>query len=78
MTRLRETESRDVLEIGDSRPGRSSAIFSSQFTSGDWHGRIAEGTLAVAILDRILHNSYEIYIDGDKSMRKRKGVAWSQ
>ena len=40
-----------------------------------WHSRIgSEGTLADAILDRIVHDSYEIFIDGDDSMRRRKGI----
>jgi len=33
-----------------------------------------ESTLADAILDRIVHDSYSIFIDGDDSMRRRKGI----
>ena len=43
--------------------------------SKGWHSRIgSEGTLADAILDRIVHDSYEIFIVGEDSMRRRKGI----
>jgi len=38
------------------------------------NGKIGEGTLADAILDRIVHDSYTILVDGEESMRKRKGI----
>lgn len=71
---LRECEARDLLEIVEARHKRGSTIFLSQFAPAGWHGKIGEGTLADAILDRIVHDSYEIFIDGDDSMRKRKGI----
>jgi len=71
---LRENEVRDLLEIVEARHKRSSTIFLSQFAPAGWHGKIGDGTLADAILDRIVHDSYEIFIDGDDSMRKRKGI----
>ena len=59
---LTETEARDVLEIIHSRHKRASTIFCSQFSSAGWHSKIGEVTLADAILDRIVHDSYTIEI----------------
>jgi len=49
-------------------------LFCSQFSPEGWHSKIGESTLADAILDRIVHDSYSIFIDGDDSMRRRKGI----
>jgi DNA replication protein DnaC len=71
---LSNTKARDLLEIVEARHKKASTIFSSQFEPDGWHGKIGEGTLADAILDRIVHNSYTIFIDREDYMRKRKGV----
>lgn len=71
---LKESEARDLLEIVEARHQRGSTIFCSQFTPAGWHGKIGESTLADAILDRIVHSSYTITIEGVDSMRKRKGI----
>ena len=38
-----------------------------------WHAHIDDPTLADAILDRLVHNAYQIELKGD-SMRKRKSL----
>jgi len=70
---LKESEARDLLEIVESRHKKASTIFCSQFDVAGWHLKIGEPTLADAICDRIVHDSYTIMIEGD-SMRKRKGI----
>lgn len=74
LLQLTEIQSRDVLEIVETRHQIASTIFCSQFSPEGWHQKIGESTLADAILDRIVHDSYTIFIDGDDSMRRRKGI----
>ena len=71
---LINSESRDLLEIVEARHGRCSTIFSSQFDPAGWQAKIGEGPLAEAVLDRIIHDSYTILIEGEESMRKHKGI----
>lgn len=74
---LRESEARDLLEIIHSRHKRASTMFCSQFAPAGWHAKIGEATLADAILDRIVYDSYSIEIHGDKdepSMREIYGI----
>ena len=71
---LKENEARDLLEIAESRHKKASTIFCSQFKVAGWYTKIGEPTLADAICDRIVHDSYSILIEGKDSMRKRKSI----
>lgn len=71
---LKDTEARDLLEIAEGRYKKASTIFCSQFEVGGWHQKIGEPTLADAICDRIVHDSYTIVVGGKDSMRKIKGL----
>jgi len=71
---LKDTEARDLLEITESRYKKASTIFCSQFDVGGWHEKIGEPTLADAVCDRIVHDSYTIIVAGADSMRKRMGL----
>ena len=70
---LKESEARDLLEIVEARHKVASTIFCSQFAIAGWYAKISDPTLADAICDRIVHNSYTIKIEGN-SMRKRKSI----
>lgn len=74
ITPLKSNEARDLLEIIEARHQQGSTIFCSQFAPGGWHEKIGEDTLADAILDRIVHDSYTVFIDGQISMRERHGL----
>lgn len=71
---MKETESRDLLEIVESRYKAASTIFCSQFDIPGWLDKLCDPVLADAIYDRIVHDSYSLFIDGSESMRKRKGI----
>ena len=76
---LSETEARDLLEIIHARHKRASTIFCSQFEPLGWLGKFPEATIADAVLDRIVHDSYTIEIrsadrDNQTSMREVYGL----
>jgi len=71
---LKEPETRDLLEIAESRYKKGSTIFCSQFEVAGWHQKLGDTTMADAICDRIVHDSYTVIIGGVDSMRKRKGL----
>lgn len=74
LTPLKETQAMDLLEIMEARYQNTSTIFCTQFAPGGWHEKIGEETFADAILARMVHDSYTIFIDGKVSMRVRYGV----
>ncbi len=59
---LKDVEAREVLELAEARYKRASTIFCSQFDIGGWRQKIGEPTLADAICDRVVHDSYRIVI----------------
>lgn len=65
---LSDTERRDFLEIMEDRYNVRSTIVSSQIPVDKWHDLIGEPTIADAICDRLIHNSYKLKLTG-KSMR---------
>ena len=71
---LTELQTNDLFEIIEARYGESSTIFIAQSAPAGWYQMIGESRIADAILDRIVHNSYEILIEGDLSMRERMGL----
>ena len=60
-----------LLEMLEDRYGLNSMIISSQFPVQSWYDILENPTIADAICDRLIHNSYKIELEGD-SMRKHK------
>jgi hypothetical protein len=70
---LKESEARDLLEIVHYRHKKASTVYCSQFAPAGLHAKIAEATLADAILDRVVYDSYTIEIhDGENSKSMRE------
>ena len=65
---------RDLLEILDDRYDRRSTLITSQLPLEQWHTYLEDPTVADAILDRLIHNSYRLALKGE-SMRKQKTTA---
>jgi DNA replication protein DnaC len=65
---------RDLLEILDDRYDRKSTLITSQLPVDQWHIYLEDPTVADAILDRLIHNSYRLALKGE-SMRKQKTTA---
>ena len=69
--RLNASQRRDLMEIIEDRYETGSTLITSQLPVDTWHEVIGEPTFADAILDRIVHNSYRMELEG-QSMRKTR------
>lgn len=74
LTNLSTDEAAILLEVTESRHKTASTIFCSQIDPSGWHLKLGNETIAEAILDRIIHDSYQILNDGKVSMRERHGL----
>jgi len=60
-----------LMEIIEDRHGKGSTIITSQLPVSKWYDMIGDKTMADAIMDRIIHQSHRVELNGE-SMRKRK------
>lgn len=63
-------ESRDILELAESRYNKASTILAGQVAHSKWYELFPDPTIADAIMDRLIHNSYILELDSKKSMRE--------
>lgn len=69
---LQDAERRDLLEILEDRYATRSTIITSQLDPKGWHEAIGDPTLADAICDRLLHNSYRLVLKGPSRRKEEK------
>jgi len=62
-------EAKDLLEVIEERSERRSTLVASQLPFEHWYQSFGDSTVADAIMDRLIHNSYTLALRGD-SMRK--------
>ena len=62
-----------LMDIIEDRYDRVSTIITSQIPVSNWHETIGEGTIADAILDRLVYSSHRIELSGE-SMRKNRSL----
>ncbi|UWG96246.1 IS21-like element helper ATPase IstB [Dehalobacter sp. DCM] len=63
-------ESRDILEIAESRYNKGSMVLSGQVSHTLWYDLFPDPTIADAIMDRVIHNAYILPLDSKISMRE--------
>lgn len=63
------TEGRDLLEVIEDRTQTNSTVILSQLSVEDWHGLFADPIVGDAVLDRLIHGSYQIRLESKESMR---------
>ena len=69
LTPISECERYDLLEVIQSSTDKKSTIYCSQWAPEGWLGKLGDGPLADAILDRIRNSSYTILLKG-RSLRE--------
>ncbi len=62
-------EGRDLLEVIEDRTQVNSTVILSQLSIDDWHGLFTDPIVGDAVLDRLVHGSYQIKLESKESMR---------
>ena len=70
---LTPANAQDILEVLDDRYEQAATLVASQIPVTDWFSQIANPTLADAILDRLIHNTYRLQLTGE-SQRKLRAI----
>jgi DNA replication protein DnaC len=71
---LSQVNAQDLLEVLDDRYGHASTMVVSQMPIAEWFTQIPNPTLADACLDRLLHCSYRIQLQGESQRKLRSPI----
>jgi len=70
LAHLDKQQQMDLMDIMEDRHGRASTIVTSQLPVANWYDVFGEGTIADAVLDRLVHTSYRIEFNGENLRKK--------
>ena len=73
LSRMDKKEREVMMDIIEDRHNSKSTIIASQIPISKWYEVIGEGTIADAILDRIINSAYRMELKG-KSLRANINV----
>ena len=71
---MADDDATNLFEIIEDRTSINSTIITSQLPVSEWYSYLNNNTIADAILDRIVHSSHRINLDGP-SMRKINSIS---
>jgi DNA replication protein DnaC len=74
LTPFSDEDARNLLEIVDERHEKHATLFTSQLPVKLWHETIGNGTLADAILDRLIHHAHRVEMQGESLRKKRANL----
>ncbi|GEM_PF-4641754 len=74
LNKLSNVQATILLELTELRYKRKSTIYCTQMDVKAWNRFLGSTTIAEAIMDCIVHNFYELMLDGAVSMRERYGI----
>jgi DNA replication protein DnaC len=69
LAEITAADSRDILEVIEERMNSGATILSAQIPVNEWYQLFTDPTLADACLDRLVHSSIKIELEGP-SMRE--------
>ena len=78
LTPLSEMERRHFLEVMEDRGGTRSTVITSQFPVESWHDLVGSPTLADAVMERILSNSYRLSLAGETMRPVKKPLSGTE
>ncbi len=75
LTPIDKTSRYILLEMMEDRHGKRSTLIATQLPVSSWYELIGEQTVADAILDRLVHVSHRIELQGESLRKKLKVVS---